>query len=265
MNRRTFNFALTASSLAGLCAVQISGAGAAEEPQGQPQSSRPTEVGMLMYPGLTLLDLIGPQTVLSHSSNIHLLWTSLDPIVTDTGIAIAPNMTLRDCPEELDVLFIPGGAGMIGVMGDPKVLDFVRSRGEKATYVTSDCSGSIVLGAAGLLRGYKATSHWAAKPSLPLFGAQIADGRVVVDHNRITGGGVTAGIDFGLTLLAQLRGQKAAEFAQLAMEYNPQPPFHTGSPQDAGQALTAQVFQSFEPLRAQTQRIAAKFAAGQLG
>jgi cyclohexyl-isocyanide hydratase len=144
---------------------------------------------MLLYPQLTLLDLLGPQTVLSAHAKIHLVWKTRDMIRTDTGIGIQPNATLSECPKDLDVLFVPGGPGMNPVMKDPEVLAFLADRGARAKYVTSVCSGSVILGAAGLLRAYKATSHWAAIELLSLFGAERTEGRVVTDRNRITGGG----------------------------------------------------------------------------
>jgi cyclohexyl-isocyanide hydratase len=225
---------------------------AEEKPQG-----KQIEVGMLLYPQLTLLDLIGPQTVLAAHAKIHLVWKTRDMVRTDTGIGIQPDATLAECPKDLDVLFVPGGPGMIPAMKDPEVLAFLADRGERAKYVTSVCTGSVILGAAGLLRGYQATSHWAFASLLPLFGAEIAEGRVVTDRNRITGGGVTAGIDFGLVLLAKLRGDDAAKLTQLAMEYDPQPPFHAGSPKGAGAAMTHQLLASLEPVNRQTQEIAA--------
>jgi cyclohexyl-isocyanide hydratase len=220
------------------------------------------EVGMLLYPQLTLLDLIGPQTVLSAHANIHLVWKTRDLIRTDTGIGILPTATLSECPQDLDVLFVPGGPGMIAAMEDPEVLAFLADRGARAKYITSVCSGSVILAAAGLLHSYQATSHWAATGLLPLFGAEIAEGRVVTDRNRITGGGVTAGIDFGLVLLAKLRGEEVAKMTQLAMEYDPQPPFDAGSPERAGPAMTQQFLALMEPLNRQTRQIAAGIAAG---
>lgn len=228
-------------------------------------NGRRIEVAMLLYPQLTLLDLLGPQTVLSEHANIHLVWKTRDTIQTDTGIEIRPNATLAECPKDLDVLFVPGGYGMISVMKDPEVLAFLADRGARAKYVTSVCTGSVILGAAGLLRGYKATSHWAAAKMLPLFGAEPAEGRVVTDRNRITGGGVTAGIDFGLVLLARLRGDDVAKLTQLAMEYDPQPPFDAGSPKNAGDAITQQFLASVEPLEQQMRQIAAGISAGARG
>jgi cyclohexyl-isocyanide hydratase len=220
------------------------------------------QVGMLLYPQLTLLDLLGPQTVLSGHAEIHLVWKTRDMIWTDTGIGILPTATFDECPKDLDVLFVPGGPGMIPAMQDPQVLAFLADRGARAKYITSVCSGSVILGAAGLLRGYKATSHWAATDLLPLFGAEVAEGRVVTDRNRISGGGVTAGIDFGLVLLAKLRGEDVAKMTQLAMEYDPQPPFQAGSPKDAGAVMTQTFLSMMEPLNRQTRQIAVEIAAG---
>jgi cyclohexyl-isocyanide hydratase len=219
------------------------------------------QVGMLLYPQLTLLDLLGPQTVLSGHAEIHLVWKTGDMIWTDTGIGILPTATFDECPKDLDVLFVPGGPGMIPAMQDPEVLAFLADRGARAKYITSVCSGSVILGAAGLLRGYKATSHWAATDLLPLFGAEVAEGRVVTDRNRISGGGVTAGIDFGLVLLAKLRGEDVAKMTQLGMEYDPQPPFQAGSPKDAGAAMAQAFLSMMEPLNLQTRQIAAVIAA----
>lgn len=221
--------------------------------------SQPLEVGMLLYPGLTLLDLIGPQVVLARFAKIHLVWKTRETVLDDTGLGIQPTATFSECPQDLDILFVPGGLGMIEVMEDPDCLAFLADRGARAKYLTSVCTGSLILGAAGLLRGYKATSHWIARSMLPLFGAEDTDGRVVVDRNRITGGGVTAGIDFGLTLLAQMRGDDAAKMTQLYLEYDPQPPFDSGTPQTALPSLTQAILDEVEPLNAQVRQIGAKF------
>ena len=195
------------------------------------------EIGMLLYPGLTLLDLIGPQTVFSWFANTHLVWKTMDPVVSDTGIRIQPTRTFESCPAKLDILFVPGGFGQQQLMADAEALAFLADRAPSSKYITSVCSGSLLLGAAGLLKGYKATSHWATRDALGAFGAEPVDARVVVDRNRITGGGVTAGIDFGLVLLAELRGDRAAKLTQLAMEYDPQPPFQSGTPKAADPAI----------------------------
>jgi cyclohexyl-isocyanide hydratase len=191
------------------------------------------EIAMLLYPGLTLFDLIGPATVFSWFSNIHLVWKTKELVFSDTGVGIQPSATFATCPSELDVLFVPGGFGQQQLMSDTEVLNFLADRAAKAKYITSVCSGSLLLGAAGLVKGYKATSHWAVRESLSAFGAEPVEARVVVDRNRITGAGVTAGIDFGLVLLAKLRGDDAAKLTQVAMEYDPEPPFQAGSPKTA--------------------------------
>jgi transcriptional regulator GlxA family with amidase domain len=200
---------------------------------------------MLLYPGLTLLDLIGPQTTLSHVMDVHLVWKSRDePVVSDTAIRVLPTTTFDDCPRDLDVLFVPGGPGMSGAITDADTREFLADRGSRATWVTSVCTGSIVLGAAGLLRGYRATSHWGALDLLPLVGAEpVRDQRVVIDRNRITAGGVTAGIDFGLTLVARMMGDRVAKTIQLALEYDPHPPYDAGTPfrPDADAALVESV------------------------
>jgi len=198
------------------------------------------QIAMLLYPGLTLLDLIGPQTVFSWFADIHLVWKTTDAIASDTGIKVHPTCAFETCPSNLDILFVPGGFGGDKFMIDAEVLGFLADRAATSKYVTSVCSGSLLLGAAGLLKGYKATSHWAVRDTLAGFGATPVDARVVVDRNRITGGGVTAGIDFGLTILAKLRGDDAAKLTQLAMEYDPQPPFNCGSPKSAGPEIIQQ-------------------------
>jgi len=258
MKRRQFGKALSATVVSATFLAQKS---AGQDGQavrislGGNQQGKPLEVGMLLYPGLTLLDLIGPHTALSPFSKIHLVWKTLDMISSDTGVHVQPTTILDDCPADLDVLFVPGGNHLVP-LNDQAVLDFLADRGTRAKYVTSVCSGSVVLGAAGLLRGYQATSHWAARDLLAFFGAEPVEARVVTDRNRVTGGGVTAGIDFGLVLLAKMRGDDAAKFSQLAMEYDPQPPFDAGSPKKAGTALVQQVLHAVDPIRQATLRIA---------
>jgi cyclohexyl-isocyanide hydratase len=211
------------------------------------------EIGMLLYPGLTLLDLFGPQTVFSWFANTHLVWKTNDLVISDTGIGVQPTATFETCPRELDILFVPGGFGQQKIMNDSEVLAFLADRASRSKYVTSVCSGSLLLGAAGLLKGYKATSHWAARDALRMYGAEPIDERVVVDRNRITGGGVTAGIDFGLVILAKLRGDDAAKLTQLAMEYDPEPPFNAGNPKVAGPAV---VEQAMSMMAAEMERLA---------
>ena len=206
-----------------------------------PVAAPPLKIGMLVYPGLTLLDLSGPQTALAHHGETFILGKTLDPIVSDSGIIVTPTTSFADCPDHLDMLFAPGGYGTYDVMEDPETLEFFRENGKTARYITSVCSGSLILAAAGLLDGYKATSHWACYDILRAFGVEVLSDRVVVDRNRFTGGGVTAGIDFGLTILAELRGEMVARSTQLVMEYDPAPPFQSGSPASAGPELTEAV------------------------
>lgn len=204
------------------------------------------DVAMLLYPGVTLLDLIGPQSVLTPSCSVHVVWKNTDLLETDSGIVMQATSTLDECPMNLDVLFVPGGD--FSIMRDDEVLRFLADRGSRARYVTSVCGGSIVLGAAGLLQGYEATSHWSARDKLPLFGATPVDARVVRDRNRLSGGGVTAGIDFGLVLLAELLGEDVAKMSQLVLEYDPAPPFDAGTPKKAGLEIMSKMQEWLGPM-----------------
>lgn len=201
----------------------------------------PLEVAMLAFPAMTLLDLVGPQATWGHHARTHIVWETMDPLVTDTGVTVVPTATFATCPRSVDILFVPGGFGTWDVVANPAALEFLRSRAEGARYVTSVCTGSLILAAAGLLDGYRAATHWATYDMLRELGVEGAHERVVVDRNRITGGGVTAGIDFGLTVLAALRGEVVARTTQLMLEYDPAPPFDAGSPERAGAELTAMV------------------------
>ncbi len=197
-------------------------------------------IAFLLFPGITQLDLTGPAQFLSRlpGAKIDLVWDSLDPVPTDAGFSILPTATFADVPRA-DVLCVPGGMGVAQVIDHAPALDWVRQVGSEATWVTSVCTGALVLGAAGLLRGYKATTHWAWHDLLALFGAEPVQARTVIDRNRATGGGVTAGIDFALTLMAAIAGEDHAKAVQLALEYDPAPPFDTGTPAKAGPALVA--------------------------
>jgi cyclohexyl-isocyanide hydratase len=204
----------------------------------------PQQIAMLIHPTFIPLDLFGPHAVFALLGNVkvHLVWKTRDPVTAATGVPIQPTTTLAECPQDLDILFVPGGLeGGTAIMNDLEVIDFLHDRGQRAKYVTSVCTGSLLLGAAGLLRGYKAASHWTVRELLPLFGAEPVAQRVVEDRNRITAGGVTAGIDFGLQVAARLRSEQYAQMLQLMLEYDPQPPFHAGSPKEAGEMLTAHV------------------------
>lgn len=251
MNRRALGKILGAATAA--AALQLPpGARATAQTEGGTPSPSAT-IGMLLYPGLTTLDLIGPNDVFAFlpGRTKHLLWKNRDTVVSETGVPIQPTATFAEAPEELEILFVPGSlSGIAAALEDPEILDFIASRGERAQYVTSVCTGALLLGAAGLLRGYRATSHWSVLDLLPLVGAEPVAERVVEDRNRITGGGVTAGIDFGLTLVAKLAGDDLAQAVQLGYEYDPRPPFQSGTPELAPPAVTAQVNGLFEPFLA---------------
>lgn len=202
----------------------------------------PVKIGFVLFPDLTQLDLTGPFETLAMmpGAEMYLVSKTLDPVTSHAGLSIVPTTTYDTCPR-LDILCVPGGPGTVGAMQDRALLDFLRDQAAGAQYVTSVCTGSIVLGAAGLLKGYRAGCHWSFRDQLPLFGAIPDDGRVVFDRNRITGGGITAGIDFGLSIIRHLRGDDAARTVQLVLEYNPEPPFDSGSPAAAGPQLTETV------------------------
>lgn len=187
-------------------------------------------VAMLAYPGLTTLDLVAPQQALSTVMDVHLVWKTTDPIVTDSGITLHPTLSFADCPKDVDILFVPGGMSQNAHMRDIEVLEFLADPGSRARYVTSVCGGSVMLAAAGLMNGYRAATHWGAREALQLFGAENVVDRVVIDRNRISGGGVTAGLDFALTLLAEMFDDDTARTVQLMLEYDPKPPFDAGPP-----------------------------------
>lgn len=200
------------------------------------------QIAMLVYPRMTMLDLVGPQYFFASlmGAAVHLVSSnaSLEPVIGDTGFAIVPTMSMDDCPASLDVLFVPGGtSGTVDAMLHEPTVDFVADRGSRARFVTSVCTGSLVLGQAGLLDGRKATSHWATRHLLPEFGATPVDARVVRDGNVVTGAGVSAGLDFALELLAELRGAPYAKAIQLQAEYAPDPAFDAGTPDSVDPAL----------------------------
>jgi cyclohexyl-isocyanide hydratase len=199
-------------------------------------------IGFLLFPNVTQLDLTGPVQILSRvpGAQVHLLWKTREPVMTDAGFSINPTTAFADCPP-LDVLCVPGGFGIKDLFGDADTLAFLRRQGEQARYVTSVCNGSLVLGAAGLLEGYRSACHWAWRDYLPRFGAIPVAERIVRDRNRLSGGGVTAGIDFGLALAADLAGEETAKLLQLAFEYDPQPPFDCGTPERAGSERVARL------------------------
>ena len=203
---------------------------------------KPDQIAMLCYEGMTILDLIGPQYMFAAlmGASVQLVARARDPLTSDTGVTMIPTATFDECPADLTVLFVPGGTtGTLAAMRDEATRAFLADRGSRAQYVTSVCTGALVLGAAGLLDGYRATTHWAAMETLPDVGAIPVSERVVRDRNRITGAGVTAGLDFGLTMVSELRDPVYAQGVQLGAEYDPQPPFNSGSTRTAPDEVKA--------------------------
>ena len=259
MDRRGFNTALLASSVSGFFASP------ALAGQNSAGSAR-LVIGMLVHSDMILLDLVGPLTVFSMlQADVRLIARTAEPVRTDVGILVAPNSTFGAAPENLDVLFVPGGLkGTLSAMQDQPTLEFLKLVGERSRFVTSVCTGSLLLGAAGLLRDYRATSHWYVRDQLPLMGATLQKDRVVQDRNRITAGGVTAGIDFGLTVAAALVGEEQAKRIQLLIEYNPKPPFSAGSPEEAGQALSEDALRRRDGIIRQVEQVT-RAAGARLG
>ncbi len=195
---------------------------------------KPFRVGFLLFANMTQLDATGPAQVLSRMSRaeIHFASKTLAAVATDCGLSLVPTTTFANCPD-LDLVCVPGGAGITEVMEDDETLGWLRTVGQRSQYVTSVCTGSLILAAAGLLQGYKAACHWASYDNLARFGVEVVSERVVVDRNRITGGGVTAGIDFGFHVIELLRGRDEAEAVRLILEYDPQPLGAGGTPETA--------------------------------
>jgi cyclohexyl-isocyanide hydratase len=223
----------------------------------------PRRIGMLLFPRLTQLDMTGPYEVLARlpDTKVELVARTLDPVTTDRGMQIVPTLSYDACPP-LDIVMVPGGPGQQDLMEDDAALSFLRRQAAAAKYVTSVCTGSLVLGAAGLLKGKHATCHWAAIDHLALLGAIPTHERVVVDGNVVTGAGVASGIDFALTLAAILDGEAVAREIQLQIEYDPDPPFDGGSPKTARPetlaALTARLARLNEERRAVATRVGQK-------
>src|ERR1700744_86224 len=234
------------------------------KPGGFPMSA-PLQIGLVIFPKVTQLDFTGPLQVFSSvpGAEVHLIWKRVEPVPSDSVLTLTPTMTFADCPQ-LDVICVPGGAGPDDMVNDEEMLDFLRRQAAGAKYVTSVCTGALVLGAAGLLRGYKATTHWTAMEYLAPYGALPTKTRVCVDRNRITGGGVTAGIDFALTLVAHLVDRPTAEMIQLRLEYDPAPPFASGSPDTAPPEVLARLQQRIAAGR-QYRSAANQRAAARLG
>ncbi|MFT4053798.1 MAG: DJ-1/PfpI family protein [Novosphingobium sp.] len=223
-------------------------------------------VAMLIHPRMVALDLVGPLTVFTIlRCRMFLVWKDKAPVSTDIGLPLTATHTFGECPSDLDVLMVPGGIlGSVDCMNDTAVMSFLAERGSRAKWVTSVCTGGLTLAAAGLLTGYDATAHWAVADLLPLMGARHIDKRVVIDRNRMTGGGVTAGINLALTLADRLRGEEAARAVQLTMEYAPEPPLRNGTPAEAGPERVAAARASRAWMDGQA-RLAAEAAGKRLG
>jgi cyclohexyl-isocyanide hydratase len=223
------------------------------------------QIGLLVFPKVTQLDLTGPVQVFSSvpGAKLHLIWKRIEPVPSDSVLVLTPTTTFADCPQ-LDVICVPGGVGTDDLLNDEEVLSFLRKQAEGAKFVTSVCTGSLVLGAAGLLKGFRAATHWSAMDNLSAFGATPTKTRVCIDRNRVTGGGVTAGIDFALTLVSKLVDEKTAQAIQLRLEYNPAPPFNAGSPDTAPSEVLALMQERMEPHKARRAEMVAR-AATKLG
>ncbi len=223
-------------------------------------------IGMLIFPRLTQLDMTGPYEVLARLPNttVDLVAKTLAPVTTDRGMQIVPTVTFADCPP-LDVVMVPGGPGQLDLMEDEDALAFLRKQAATAKYVTSVCTGSLVLGAAGLLKGKRATCHWSALDHLKPLGAIAVTEKIVVDGNIVTGAGVTSGIDFALALAAILESEQVAREIQLQIEYDPAPPFNSGSPRTAAPELVEKLkkrgAQLYEARKVTAARVGKKLGA----
>ncbi len=215
-----------------------------------PSTSTPCHIGLLLFPGMTQIDFAEPYEVFSRLPDtiVHVVAKTLEPVKTERGLVIVPTVSCNDCLL-LDVLVVPGGPGQQHLMDDDAVLGFMRRQAAQAKYVTSVCTGALLLGAAGLLSGRRATTHWLSMPLLAVFGAIPVNERVVVDGNLVTGGGCTAGMDFALQLAALLRGETIAQQIQLQLEYSPAPPSVSGSPDRAPQSVVDAVRQAGQRLQ----------------
>lgn len=219
------------------------------------------EIGFLVFPKVQQLDLTGPYEVFASwpGARVRLIAKTLDRIVTASGLALLPDTTFNDCPA-LDVICVPGGAGINPLLTDDETLAFLQRQADGARFTTSVCTGALVLGAAGLLRGKRATTHWASHDLLAAFGATPEAARVVRDGTLVTGGGVTAGIDFALSLVAALAGRDVAEGIQLNLEYAPAPPFAAGRPDSARPEIVQEVRLRGATVRAERERLVADAA-----
>jgi cyclohexyl-isocyanide hydratase len=222
----------------------------------------PFHIGLLLFPDITQLDMTGPYEVFIKfpDAKVHLIWKTRDAVTAGGGMQIMPTVTFAACPQ-LDLICVPGGAGMNALLNDAETLDFIRAQAKGARYVTSVCTGSLVLGAAGLLKGRRAATHWLSRDMLAAFGATQVTERVVIDGNVITGGGVTAGIDFALTVAAEAFGAEVAQAIQLGIEYAPHPPFDAGTPERADPAIVTRVRAAAAKRQAERQAAVERAAA----
>ncbi|MFD0985771.1 DJ-1/PfpI family protein [Methyloligella solikamskensis] len=218
-------------------------------------------IGFLLFPDVQQLDLTGPYEVFASlpDTELHLVAKDLSPVRTATGLVLQPTVAMADCPQ-LDIVCVPGGLGVNPLLTDAGTLAFLRRQADGARYVTSVCTGALVLGAAGLLHGKRATTHWNALDLLTDYGAEPVKARYVIDGNLATGGGVTAGIDFGLALAKELAGRETAEAVQLQLEYAPAPPFEAGSPETAPEDVVEKVRAKTSQIRAEREALAKEYA-----
>ena len=219
------------------------------------------QIGLLVFPKVQQLDLTGPYEVFASwpEAKVQLVAKTLDVVISATGLKLTPDVAFENCPH-FDVICVPGGVGVNPLLSDEETLAFLRRQAARAQFVTSVCTGALVLGAAGLLRGKRATTHWASHDFLNAFGAVPVEARVVSDGLLMTGGGVTAGIDFALTLVAELAGREIAEAIQLNLEYAPAPPFNAGTPKTAPAEVVALSRQRGAKIRTERERLVAEAA-----
>lgn len=221
------------------------------------------QIGFVLFPNVTQLDFTGPLQVMHRipGATTHIIAKTLDPVPSDCGLSLVPTATFATAPK-LDLVCVPGGFGVADAFEDPETLAFVRKAADEARYITSVCTGAFILGAADLLKGARATTHWAYRHLLPMVGAIPENARVVRDGNIITGGGVTAGLDFAFTIVAEVAGEEAARRIQLALEYDPMPAFDAGSPQRAPRETRAAIETLYTQRAAEfAQRLHARNAA----
>ncbi|ODA68013.1 Isonitrile hydratase [Methyloligella halotolerans] len=218
-------------------------------------------IGFLLFPDVQQLDLTGPYEVFASlpGAELYLVAKDPSPVRTATGLVLQPTVSMSDSPQ-LDIVCVPGGRGVNALLTDEQTLAFLRGQADGARYVTSVCTGALVLGAAGLLEGKRATTHWNALDLLSDYGAEPVNARYVIDGNLATGGGVTAGIDFGLALAEEIAGRETAEAIQLQLEYAPAPPFDSGSPETASKPVVEKVKQQTAAIRSEREALAKEYA-----